>query len=423
MPKRPAKARASAASAGAKPPQGSPGPDAPWSGVPATGRRRAAGPGPSTLAVHAGEASDPRSGAVNVPIQQSTTFRFPEMEDGSKAPYIYSRYENPSLESVEAKVAALEGAAPGRSLLFASGMGAIQAACTAFTKPGDVLAVQRGVYGGTTSYLTHELAPFGVKVVEVDAHGPAKLPKGTTLVWLESITNPVLRVADPRPWAKAAKDAGARLVVDATFASPLLQKPLAFGANVAMHSATKYLGGHADVTAGVLTCGDAATRESLWTRRRNLGPVLDPHAAYLVGRGMKTLAIRMERHCANAWALAQECEGLAGVKAVHYPGLPSHPDHATARKVLSGGFGGMLTLDLGTKARAQAFRRKVKVVLPAASLGGVESLVSLPLETSHAYASAAKRRSDGVGDGLVRISVGIEDAADLAADLRQAIRG
>ncbi|MFA5943590.1 MAG: PLP-dependent aspartate aminotransferase family protein [Candidatus Thermoplasmatota archaeon] len=384
--------------------------------------KRPAGPGPSTLAVHAGEGTDVRSGAVNVPIQQSTTFRYPEMEDGSKAPYIYSRYENPSLESVEGKIAALEGGGATQSLLFASGMGAIQAACTAFTKAGDVLAVQRGVYGGTTSYLNVELARFGVKVVEVDAHGPARLPKGTTLVWMESITNPLLRVADPRPWAKAAHEAGAKLVVDATFASPLLQQPLTLGADAVMHSATKYLNGHADVTAGVLSCNDKTVRESLWTRRRNLGAILDPHAAYLVGRGMKTLALRMERHCTNALALAQECEGLAGVKAAHYPGLPSHPDHATARKVLSGGFGGMLTLDLGSKARAQAFRRKAKLILPAASLGGVESLVSLPLETSHAYASAAKRRADGITDGLVRISVGIEDAADLAADLRQAIR-
>ncbi|MHB1261452.1 MAG: trans-sulfuration enzyme family protein [Thermoplasmatota archaeon] len=388
----------------------------------ATARSPRSARGPSTTAVHAGEGSDARSGAVNVPIQQSTTFRYPEMEDGSKAPYIYSRYENPSLESVEDKVAALEGADAGRSLLFASGMGAIQAACSAFTKPGDVLAVQRGVYGGTMSYLTVELAAFGVKVVEFDAHGPARLPKGTTLVWMESITNPLLRVADPRPWAKAAHEAGARLVVDATFASPLVQKPLALGADVVMHSATKYLNGHADVTAGVLTASDKKMRDELWTRRRNLGAILDPHAAYLVGRGMKTLALRMERHGSNALALAQECEGLAGVKAVHYPGLASHPDHDVARKVLTGGFGGMLTLDLGSKERAQAFRRKVRIILPAASLGGVESLVSLPLETSHAYASAEKRRADGITDGLVRVSIGIEDVADLAADLRQAIR-
>jgi cystathionine beta-lyase/cystathionine gamma-synthase len=169
--------------------------------------------------------------------------------------------------------------------------------------------------------------------------------------------------------------------------------------------------------------GDGELREALWTRRRNLGATLDPHAAYLVGRGMKTLALRVERHCANAWALAQECEGMKGVAAVHYPGLASHPDHHVAQKVLSGGFGGMLTLDLGSKARAQAFRRKVKVILPAASLGGVESLVSLPLETSHAYAKPEKRKADGITDGLVRVSVGIEDVADLVADVRQALRG
>ena len=389
-------------------------------GAPVGGRRTAQQQGASTLAVHAGEATDPQSGAVNVPITQSTTFRYPELEDGAKAPYIYSRYENPTLESVERKLAALEGAA--HSLLFASGMAAIQAACVALAKPGQTVAVQRGVYGGTTAYLSSELAPYGVKVVEVDAQAAPRLPKGTSLVWMESITNPLLRVADPRPWAEAAHDAGAKLVVDATFATPLLQKPLALGADAAMHSGTKYLGGHADVTAGALSVQDPALRASLWTRRRNLGATLDPHAAYLVGRGMKTIALRVERHCANAWALAQECEGLPGVNAVHYPGLPSHPDHAAARKVLSG-FGGMVTLDLGTKARAQAFRRKVQVILPAASLGGVESLVSLPLETSHAYAGAAKRKADGIGDGLVRISVGIEDAADLAADVRQAVRG
>jgi len=390
-------------------------------GAPVGGSRKPAGPGPSTTAVHAGEATDPSSGAVNVPIQQSTTFRYPELEDGSKAPYIYSRYENPSLESVERKLAALEGAR--HALVFSSGMAAIQAACVALAKPGQTVAVQRGVYGGTTAYLSTELEPYGVKVVEVDAHTAPRLPKGTSLVWLESITNPLLRVADPRPWAEAAHEAGARLVVDATFASPLVQKPLAHGADAAMHSATKYLGGHADVTAGALSCDDDGLREAFWTRRRNLGPTLDPHAAYLVGRGMKTLALRIERHCANAWALAQECEGMPGVQAVHYPGLPSHPDHQVARKVLSGGFGGMLTLDLGSKAKAQEFRRKVKVILPAASLGGVESLVSLPLETSHAYATAVKRKADGITDGLVRISVGIEDAADLVADVRQATRG
>jgi cystathionine beta-lyase/cystathionine gamma-synthase len=364
--------------------------------------------GPSTRAVHAGEAPDPASGAVNVPIQQSTTFWFPELPaggDGQPAgrpsPYIYSRYTNPSVEAVEAKIAALEGA-PAGSLAFASGMSAIASLCSAMLRPGDTLAVQRGVYGGTAAYFENDLKPWGAKVVEMDAVAPPKaLPAGTKLLWMESITNPLLRVADVRAWAKAAHAAGALLCVDATFASPVLQRPFELGADVVMHSATKYLGGHTDVTAGVLSFRETALRETVYLRRRNLGPTLDPHASFLLGRGMKTLVVRMERHA-------------------HYPGLPSHPDHATAKAVLNGGFGGVVTLDLGSRERAVAFRRKVRLITPAASLGGVESLASLPLETSHAYAPVEKRRTDGVVDGLVRISVGIEDIADLVADVRQA---
>ncbi len=376
--------------------------------------------GPSTTAVHAGDEPDPRSGAVNTPVQLSTTFWFPQLPDGSKAPYIYSRYENPSLESVERKLAALEGAP--HALVFASGMGAIQAACTSLLRPKDTLVVQRGVYGGTRAYLDDDLAPTGVKVVTGPPAEAPKVPKGTKLVWMESITNPLLRVADVPAWAEAAHDAGALLAVDATFATPLLQRPMALGADLVMHSATKYLGGHADVTAGAL-CVRKDLRDRVWGRRRNLGAVLDPHAAYLLGRGMKTLALRVERQCANAWGLAQACEDMPGVEAVHYPGLSSHPDHKAARRLLGGGFGGMMTLDLGSKAKAQAFRRKLKLVTPAASLGGVESLCSLPLETSHAYAPAAQRLADGITDGLVRVSVGIEDIEDLVADVDQAVRG
>ncbi|MEA3144160.1 MAG: methionine-gamma-lyase [Thermoplasmata archaeon] len=381
--------------------------------------------GPSTRAVHAGETPDPRSGAVNVPIHQSTTFWYPELPAadgrvGAASPYIYSRYTNPSLESVEQKVAALEGAAGG-SLVFASGMAATTSLCSALLKPGDTLATQRGVYGGTTAYFENDLKPWGAKVVEMDAVAPpAKLPPGTKVVWMESITNPLLRVADVRAWAKAAHAAGALLCVDATFASPVLQRPLALGADVVMHSATKYLGGHTDVTAGCLSFADPELRANVFLRRRNLGPTLDPHAAFLLGRGMKTLVVRVERHAQNALALAQACAKMPGVVAVHHPGLPSHPDHATAQALLAGGFGGMVTLDLGSQERAVAFRRRVKLITPAASLGGVESLASLPLETSHAYMPAEKRRADGVTDGLVRISVGIEDLADLVADVRQA---
>ncbi|MEK6985274.1 MAG: PLP-dependent aspartate aminotransferase family protein [Candidatus Thermoplasmatota archaeon] len=376
-------------------------------------------PGASTNAVHGGERTDPATGAVNAPVTLSTTYRYPELEDGRAAPYIYSRYSNPSLEAVEQKLAGLEGAK--RSLLFASGMAAIQAVCQATLQPGDTLAVQSGVYGGTTAYLRDELARWGVTLHSFDAHAKPALPKGTKLIWMESITNPLLRVADLPVWAKAAKKVGARLAVDATFASPILQRPLELGADVVMHSATKYLGGHSDVTAGALSTNDTDLAESLFLRRRNLGPTLDPHAAYLLGRGMKTLALRVERQSANAFGIAQAAANLKGVVAVHYPGLPDHPDRAVAKRLLPAGAGGVVTLDLGTKARAVAFRRKVGLIVPASSLGCVESLVSLPIETSHAYATAASRKADGIGDGLVRISIGIEDLDDLVADLKRGL--
>lgn len=375
-------------------------------------------PGAATTAVHAGEAPDPRTGAVNVPIHLSSTFWFPELPGGGKAPYIYSRYANPSLEAVEAKLAALEGAAG--SLLFSAGMGAIMTACTALLRAGDGIAVQAGTYGGTNAFLGDELARFGVKVHPMGPVEAPKVPKGVRLVWMESITNPLLRVADVQAWAEAAHDAGALLAVDATFASPVLQRPLSLGADLAMHSATKYLGGHADLVAGALSWKDPALREPLWRVRRNWGPTLDPHAAYLLGRGMKTLPLRMERHCANAMALAEAAQSMKGVKAVHHPGLASHPDHAVAKRLLAG-FGGMVTLDLGSLARAQAFRRKVRLIAPAASLGGVESLASLPVETSHAYATPARRKAEGVTDGLVRVSVGIEDIDDLVRDVRRGV--
>jgi cystathionine beta-lyase/cystathionine gamma-synthase len=377
-------------------------------------------PRPATNAVHAGETPDPRSGAVNVPVHQSTTYWYPELPDGKKSAYIYSRYTNPSLEAVEQKIAALEGAKAG-SILFSSGMAATSTLCATLLRPGDTLAVQRGVYGGTTAYFENELKAWGVKVHDLTHAETPTIPKGTKLVWVEAITNPLLRVADVRAWAKAAHKAGALFAVDATFASPILQQPLSLGADIAMHSGTKYLGGHTDVTAGFLSFNDKKLLDAVWLRRRNIGPTPDPHAAYLLGRGMKTLAIRMERHCQNALALAQACTKMKGVKAVHYPGLASHPDHATAKALLSGGFGGVLTLDLGSLEKAKAFRRKVKLIVPAASLGGVESLASLPVETSHAYATPEKRKADGVTDGLVRVSVGIEDIEDLIADVKQAV--
>jgi methionine-gamma-lyase len=374
---------------------------------------------PDTDAVHAGERPDPADGAVNTRIVQSTTYWFPEMPDGSASGYIYSRYTNPTVEAVEAKIAALEGAE--RAMLFSSGMAAITSVCLSFLRPGDTLAVQRGVYGGTTALFADVLEGLGIRIHPFDADAGPDLPAGTRLVWMESITNPLLRVADIPVWADAAHAAGARLVVDATFATPLLQRPLELGADVVIHSATKYMNGHSDITAGAVICRAKEDHDKVWNRRRNTGPTLDPTAAYLVGRGLKTLPLRMARHCHNAATLAAALADHPAVAAVHYPGLPRHPDHGHATRLLQSGFGGMVTLDLGSLEAAQSFRRRLRLVTPAASLGGVESLVSLPVETSHAYASADERRRDGIMDGLVRISVGIEDVEDLVRDVLAAL--
>lgn len=378
-------------------------------------------PGPATDAVHAGERPDPADGAVNTRIVPATTYRFPERPDGSKASHIYSRYDNPTLEAVEAKLATLEGAE--HALLFASGMGAITAVCLSELGPGDTLAVQEGVYGGSTALFGEVLEGLGVRVrsFSLDDDPAAALPDGTKLVWMESITNPLLRVPDLPVWAEVAHAAGARLAVDATFATPVLQRPLAHGADWVIHSGSKYMNGHSDVTCGVALCNDETLRDRLWNRRRNLGPTLDPLPAYLLGRGTKTLPLRMARHCANAHAVAEAAAQHPAVQAVHFPGRDDHPDHALATRMLEGGYGGMVTLDVGSLEAAQAFRRAVRLWTPAASLGGVESLVSLPLETSHAYAPAEQRRAEGITDGLVRLSVGVEDAEDLVEDLRRGL--
>ncbi len=376
-------------------------------------RRRHGRPvsGLATRAVHAGERMDP-SGAVNTPIVASTTYRYPEMPDGSAATHIYSRYDNPTVQALEAKVAALEGGQT--TFAFASGMGAIAAVCQAWLRPGDTIAIMAGVYGGTLSYLQRELAPMGIGVHIIDAFADEPLPAETRMVWLESITNPLLRVPDIKAWAAKAHAAGARLVVDATFATPVLQRPLELGADVVVHSATKFLGGHADVTAGVATVNEGAQR--LWETRRNLGSVLDPYAATLVSRGIKTLALRVRAQAATAAALAA---ALVDEVTVHHPSRPDHPDAANIHAL--DGPGAVLTLDVGSLERAIAFRRKVRVLQPAASLGGVESLVSLPLETSHSYMTAEERAAIGVTDGLLRISVGIEDFDDLLEDIRGAL--
>ncbi len=356
---------------------------------------------PATDAVHAGETPDPVHGSVNAPVVQSSTFRYPEREDGTPSPYIYTRYTNPSIEATETKLAALEQCT--HALVFSSGMAAITAVCRSLLRPGDGLLLQQGVYGGTSAFVRDELVPDGIEVHAGPATDAPTVPEGTKVVWMESITNPLLKMADVSAWAHAAHAAGAVLVVDATFATPLVQRPLTLGADLVVHSATKYLGGHSDLTAGVVCTNMDVFHDRLWQHRRNTGAVVEPIASYLLGRSLKTLPLRLARHQQNAAAIAQHFEADGRV-TVHYPGV-----------------GGMVTLDLGTKDAAVAFRRALRIVTPAASLGGVESLVSLPVETSHAYASAEQRAADGITDGLVRISVGVEDAKDLIADLDHAM--
>lgn len=369
-----------------------------------------------TLAVHAGEQSH-ASGAINTPIVASTTYRYPEAADGSRAEYIYSRYDNPTVQALEQKVAALEGAAHG--LAFASGMAAIAALCHTYLRPGDTIAVMEGVYGGTTAYLERELAPMGIRVVRINAFADATLPEGTRMVWLESISNPLLRVPDISSWARRAHDADALLAVDATFAGPVLHQPLALGADFSIHSATKTLGGHGDVTAGILLTNQDP--EAIWVTRRNHGATLDPHTASLTMRGIKTLHLRVKAQSEAALDLAQRLSEHAAVAAVHYPGLERHAEHEHAAASMGGLYGCVVTIDVGSLEAAVSFRRAIQVITPAASLGGVESLASLPVETSHAYASADERAALGITPGLVRLSIGVEHVDDLWADLGQAL--
>ncbi len=369
--------------------------------------------GPSTRAIHAGERPDASTGSLNTPIVASSTYRYPEASGGGDASHIYSRYDNPTVQAVEDKLAALEGC--DGALAFASGMAAIACVLETFVRPGQTIAVMHGVYGGTTAHMQREVTARGVHVVEFDAFGDTLPP--CDLVWLESITNPLLRVPDVEAWAERAHAQGARLVVDATFASPILQRPLDLGADVVVHSGTKYLNGHSDVTAGFV-CHRSDDRDALWTTRRNTGATVDPHAAYMVMRGMKTLPLRMREQCATAMWLAEHLAARDDL-VVHYPGLHDHADHAHARTL--GHYGAMITLDVGSRDRAVAFRRKVQLIAPAASLGGVESLVSLPIETSHAYSSNEERTALGITDGLLRISIGLEDRDDLLADIEAAL--
>lgn len=368
------------------------------------------------------------SAPLTTPIYETSTFVFESArdveryQDGDLPAYLYSRYENPTVVAAEAKIAVVDGAET--SLAFSSGMAATATAMIALLRAGDEVVCASAIYGGTFHLIEDVLARFGVerRFVSLEAlSAPAQVigPR-TRMVWLESPINPTLRCVDIAAVAAACRERGVLSCFDNTFANPINQQPLALGVDLSMQSVTKYLNGHSDVTGGVLS-GSRDVLAPINKTRRLLGGVMDPQPAYALIRGLKTLPLRVERHNANALAVAQAIEGHPAVARVFYPGLPSHPDHAIAARQMSG-FGGMVCLDLkgGQDAAYRTFDR-LAVIQRATSLGGVESLCSLPILTSHRGFSGEELAAAGVAPGMMRFSIGLEDPADLIADLEQAL--
>ena len=373
-----------------------------------------------TRLVHAGE--EPRvDGAVTLPVFQSSTY-----ESGGAQSYHDLRYirlnNTPNHRALHAKLAALEGTET--ALVFGSGMAALSTMLLALLKPGDHLLAQPGLYGGTHELITKDLATLGIEHDFLDPDDPGsweRLVRPTTrLVHCEAITNPLLRVIDLPALAAFAKRRGLVATIDATFATPVNFRPAEHGFDLVMHSATKYLNGHSDIVAGTIA-GPAALVDAIRLKLNHLGGSLDPHACFLLQRGLKTLAVRVQAQNATALALAGHLDAHPAVARVHYPGLPSDPDHARARALFTG-FGGMLSFELaGDASRLDRFLGALRLPIVAPSLGGPETLVTLPARTSHSGLDPAVRRALGIVDGLVRVSVGLEAAEDLVEDFDRAL--
>jgi len=373
----------------------------------------------ATRAIHAGQDPDPSTGATIVPIYATSTYT--QAGPGQHKGYEYSRSGNPTRAALETCLAALEGGE--RGLAFASGLAATTAVF-ATLKPGDEVAAAADLYGGTFRLLDKVFKPWGLAARYTDDPSVAGFEKiitpKTRMVWIETPTNPLLQIIDMEAVAKLAHTSGAILVVDNTFASPYLQQPLALGADIVVHSTTKYLGGHSDVVGGAVI-GSNKLLEPIKFFQNAAGGVPGPFDVYLTLRGIKTLAVRMEKHCANAKDLARWLLEHRAVATVLYPGLPNHPGHAVAKKQMRD-FGGMLSIRLkGGVPAAKSFMTRIKVFQLAESLGGVESLVCHPATMTHGSIPAEVRTARGVDDGLVRLSVGIEDVEDLRQDLDQAL--
>jgi cystathionine beta-lyase/cystathionine gamma-synthase len=377
--------------------------------------------GVSTVAVHGPAERRPDWAPVAPPLFQSTTFTNPV---GSADELVYSRYgNNPTQVALARKYALLEGTED--AVFVASGIGATALAHLAVLRPGDHLLSSEWIYGGTRQLFDQEFTRLGIEVSYVRPDRVREwrksMRKTTRVIFVETPTNPLMRVIDVRPIATLARNEGLALLVDATFATPVNFRPIEAGADVVIASATKYLNGHSDVIAGAVA-GSSSFVEEVRRLMRLWGQSIDPHAAWLVDRGLRTLAVRMERHNANGLAVARWAEKQRWVARVHYPGLESHPDHEVATDIL-GGYGGMVGLELrdGPEA-AERLLTRLKLVIHAPSLGGVESLISEPRITSHSEFTAAERERLGIPDGFLRLSCGIEDADDIIADLEQAGR-
>ena len=372
----------------------------------------------ATDCIHAGQEPDRTTGAVSVPIYQTSTYV--QEGIGQHKGYEYARTHNLTRRSLERNLAALEGGAD--AYCYASGMAATQAVLT-LVKAGERVVVSDNVYGGTHRFFTKVLARYGVQFAFLEASDPAAFDRAAgefRMLWIETPTNPLMKVCDIAALAEVAHRRGALLVVDNTFLSPFFQRPLALGADVVVHSTTKFLNGHSDSVGGVAVVKDQKLAEWLRYVQNAAGAILSPFDSWLVLRGTKTLALRMPRHEENGRVVARFLREHPKVRKVYWPGFPDHPGHEVHRRQATG-FGSMISFDLGSLEAAQRLLRTVRLCSLAESLGGVETLISHPATMTHAGYTQAERDALGIGQGLVRISVGCEDAEDLLADLRRAL--
>ncbi|HEV2988153.1 MAG TPA: PLP-dependent aspartate aminotransferase family protein [Candidatus Angelobacter sp.] len=381
-------------------------------------KRRA--PGFATKAIHIGQEPDPSTGAITVPIFATSTYV--QQDLGKNKGYEYARVSNPTRTRLEQNLAALEGGSSAH--VFSSGMAAVTAVTQCFLKQGDHLICGHDTYGGVPRFFNQVVANYGVEFSYVNTSDPNAVKKAlrrnTKIVWIETPTNPLMVLTDIRQVAKVAHDGGAELAVDNTFMSPYLQQPLALGADMVMHSTTKFLNGHSDGLGGVIVGTKPHHAEKLAFMQKASGGILSPFECWLVLRGVKSLAARMVVHDSNGRAVANYLKQHRKVTKVLYPGLPEHPQHDLAKRQMKG-FGSMITFETGSLNNARKMLRKVRICSFGESLGGVETLISHPATMTHAALGETGRKKIGLTDGMVRISVGVEDAEDIIADLDQAL--